>query len=156
MAVTLEGYREKQRTKAAYRKTIDLAASNKEFLALTWARFGDFLNRHSSRLDEAREALETALALNPNDAKTLVVWGVLNETKLDYLSHLPKRLSVKQSKSDAKNYVAWVYLGNLLREHLSQFAEAENAYRKAIHLDPNKVWAWGKLGELLAENLFAI
>ncbi len=44
-------------------------------------------------------------------------------------------------------------LGILLHLHLARLDEAEQAYRKAIEIDPQNAWAWFLLGWLLHEKL---
>jgi len=41
----------------------------------------------------------------------------------------------------------------LLRTKLERYEEAEEAYRKALKLDPKDDWAWAQLGRLLHKNL---
>ncbi|MCK4467011.1 MAG: tetratricopeptide repeat protein, partial [Desulfobacterales bacterium] len=47
----------------------------------------------------------------------------------------------------------WGSLGSLLQDELERYEEAEQAYRKAIEIDPDYTWAWGCLGFLLHDNL---
>ena len=44
-------------------------------------------------------------------------------------------------------------MGRLLHEDLKRYAEAEDAYRKAIELNPGIAWVWAYLGQLLHEDL---
>ena len=44
-------------------------------------------------------------------------------------------------------------MGNLLKDHLARYDEAETAYRQAIALDSNDVWLWNNLGNLLKDHL---
>ena len=48
---------------------------------------------------------------------------------------------------------AWDNLGDLLRDHLGLYAEAEAAYRKAIEIDQNFAYPWIGLGRLLLDHL---
>ncbi len=47
----------------------------------------------------------------------------------------------------------WTGLGNLLQDHLNRYAEAEEAYRTAIELDPKNALPWNDLGDLLQHHL---
>lgn len=45
--------------------------------------------------------------------------------------------------------LAWAFLGETLHENHSRYAEAEEAYRRAIEMQQDFVWAWMQLGLLL-------
>ena len=47
----------------------------------------------------------------------------------------------------------WNNLGDLLKDHLKRYDEAEVAYRKAINLDAGNARPWNGLGSLLQEHL---
>ena len=47
----------------------------------------------------------------------------------------------------------WVLLAQILEENLKRYADAEEAYRKALELDPGIVPAWLLLGQLLQRDL---
>jgi tetratricopeptide (TPR) repeat protein len=47
----------------------------------------------------------------------------------------------------------WRVQGRLLRNPLKRYDEAENAYRRAIELDPPNMWSWDDLGCLLMDHL---
>ena len=47
----------------------------------------------------------------------------------------------------------WLVQGRLLSRHLERYKEAEDAYRKAIELDPKRAAPWGGLGNLLQDHL---
>ena len=44
----------------------------------------------------------------------------------------------------------------VLHEETDRYDEAEAAYRKTIELKPDYAWAWGKLGQLLHEEVQAL
>ena len=60
-------------------------------------------------------------------------------------------LTARTARSTRSTW-AWAP-GQLLHEKLSRFEEAEQAYRKAIEINPQFAWAWAKLGQLLHEKL---
>jgi Flp pilus assembly protein TadD/energy-coupling factor transporter ATP-binding protein EcfA2 len=56
-------------------------------------------------------------------------------------------------ETDSSNARPWDNLGNLLKNHLNRYDEAEQAYRKAIELDANFARPWNGLGNLLQAPL---
>jgi len=57
---------------------------------------------------------------------------------------IPVDVFWKAAESAGKNFL-WNGLGNLLKNHLGRFEEAENAYRRAIELDPDSAYPWNGL-----------
>ncbi len=54
---------------------------------------------------------------------------------------------------DPENGAAWIFLGNLLQDHLGRPEESETAYRRAIELNPEFALSWNGLGNLLQVHL---
>ncbi len=48
---------------------------------------------------------------------------------------------------------AWFLRAYVLNEHLKRASEAEQAYRRAIEIDPGFAYPWNNLGNLLADHL---
>ncbi len=59
-----------------------------------------------------------------------------------------------RSDRDSKDKGYWNGLGNLLKNHLFRYDEAEKAYHRAIELDPKYAPPWNGLGNLLQDHLF--
>ncbi|MCG6861560.1 MAG: tetratricopeptide repeat protein, partial [Chromatiaceae bacterium] len=64
-----------------------------------------------------------------------------------------ERLLRKAIALDPKYAGPWNNLGNLLKNHLDRYQEAEDAYRQAIALDPKSAGPWNNLGNLLQDHL---
>ena len=64
-----------------------------------------------------------------------------------------EQLSRHESDLVYKLAYEWNRLGNLLKNHLQRYEEAEQAYREAIRLDPKDATPWNGLGNLLAAFL---
>ena len=55
--------------------------------------------------------------------------------------------------SRLESAVSWAFRGYLLREHLARYDEAEQAYRRAIEIDPKDAYPWNEFGTLLQVHL---
>ncbi|MGR8935675.1 MAG: tetratricopeptide repeat protein [Gammaproteobacteria bacterium] len=72
-----------------------------------------------------------------------------------YQKHYRNRCRRRRFLRPRDRTAAWPWngLGNLLQIHIKRYEEAEQAYRKAITLDPQFAWPWNNLGDLLQYRL---
>ncbi|HLO99038.1 MAG TPA: tetratricopeptide repeat protein, partial [Fimbriimonas sp.] len=59
----------------------------------------------------------------------------------------------KAIELDPKWNPPWIFLGNLLMNHLDRATEAEAAFREAIELNPKDALPWNFLGDVLTNHL---
>jgi len=68
--------------------------------------------------------------------------------------HVKEELSLRQAIAiEEKNMRPWNNLGNLLKDDLQRYGEAEAAYRRAIEFDEKDPRPWNNLGDLLQDYL---
>ncbi len=118
------------------RMTTPLARSNllRELGKVAKDRLGD--------VAQARKALEQALALDPEDATTLVELARLCEKDQDWSRAVELReRAVESAKGSPRAAAILLELGELQSAHLGDDAAARNAFERALELDDRSVQA---------------
>jgi tetratricopeptide (TPR) repeat protein len=133
---------------ASFQKSIEINSKN----AGPWNDFGNLLQAHLQKFDEAESAYLKAIEI---DSQSSDPWNGLGALLKNHLSRFSEAESAyrKAIKIDPHNSNPWNGLGNLLSDHLQRFDEAESAYRKAIEIDPHNSNPWNNLGNLLSDHL---
>ena len=151
----------------AFLKAIELDSK----FANPWNNLGYLLTQHLHRYDEAEQAFRKAIELDP---KLVSPWNDLSHLLQDNLQRYDeaKQAFRKAIELDSKfatpwnslgylltqylhRYFStpWNNLGYLLTQHLHRYDEAEQAFRKAIELNPKDATPWNNLGNLLSDHL---
>ena len=76
-----------------------------------------------------------------------------NEVRLRSMFRLAAKGYRKAIELDPEDPWPWINLGNLEKNHLSRYQEAEASYRRAIELDPKHALPWNGLGTLQQDHL---
>jgi tetratricopeptide (TPR) repeat protein len=113
-----------------------------------WYTYGNLLQDHLGRFEEAEKAYRRAIELGPAFAYP---WNGLGNLLKNHLGRFEEAEGAyrKAIELDPGAAYPWNNLGNLLKDYLGQLEEAEEAYRKAIELDPALAFSWNNLGNLL-------
>ena len=107
-----------------YQKSICLLKTNEE-KACSWNNLGN-IYRHQGNYEEALNAYQNADEIDPQNA------GGRDKVDIAY------------SEPNSQNAQVWLELGNLFFKTRS-YAEAVNAYTKAVKIDPTSGWAHSNL-----------
>jgi tetratricopeptide (TPR) repeat protein len=109
-----------------------------------------FANGRVSSLDDSKGALAVlAYAESPALVDAFLMLDIFKNAEPEELSRVADAcIATPPSKS-----ISWNYLGILLKNHLQRFDESEQAYRKAIEIDPKYATPWNGLGNLLQDHL---
>ncbi len=101
----------------------------------------------------AEQLLMPLLDNPPDDSRQCHNLAALILDRLPRLAAKTESVLRKAIELDPKFAYPWNGLGNLLKNHLNRYEEAEAAYRKAIELDPKLAYPWNGLGNLLTDHL---
>jgi tetratricopeptide (TPR) repeat protein len=118
--------------------------------AFAWNRLGIILSENPKTFNEAKNAHEKAISLEPEDVSFKVALGWLFENQKQY--EQAESLYRKMIADDNTDTLALNSLADLLSDHLERIDEAEKVIRKTIKIDTEDGFAWGKLGNLLKEK----
>lgn len=118
----------------------------------TWNSWGNLLQDHLSRYEEAEAAYRRAIALDANFA---LPWnGLGNLLKKHMGRYLEAEDAYRKAIELDSSYASpWNNLGALLQDQLERQEEAEPMYRQALALNPGLAAAWLNLARLLAIQL---
>jgi tetratricopeptide (TPR) repeat protein len=131
---------------SAYRMAIGLNSH----LAEAWGFLGNLLALNMSRPAEAEDLLRKAIEIDPNESFFHATLGNVLEDLGRYAeAEGAFRVALKLEPEDP---YAWMWLGDLLGQHMNRAAEAERSLRRAIEIDPTKSLAYGYLAKLLARD----
>jgi Flp pilus assembly protein TadD len=97
------------------------------------------------REDEAWQAYENALRLNPRELDALLNLGSLYSRKGDL--ETGQRMLTEVVMLDPRNFKGWANLGNNLVLH-GDYPEAEKAYKRALELQPDELKVLALLGNV--------
>ena len=124
-------YARKKRYELA-KMVLENARQNDDRDATIWNRLG-FVELSLGDRIQALECFRTAAALRPDYPEAHANYGALLADAEDFTSAASElELAVRYAPANA---VAWMNLGNAYRG-LKEFEKAEDAYRKALELDP--------------------
>ena len=109
-----------------------------------------FADGKLTSLDDAEGAL-AALAYSESQAllDAFLMMGVFKDAATEKLGRVADACAVTQPSKAG----AWNNLGILLKDHLKRYEESEQAFRKAIEIDPKHPYPWNNLGNLLMDHL---
>lgn len=126
---------------SAFEKAIDL----QPYDWLNYNRFGYFYFNQGRYADAARE-YEAALKLTPDNATLLLnLGGVLYELR----RYDQAQIVLQRSLAIHATLDGWLNLG-LVYKKRGQWAEAADAYEKALEVDPDRYVAWEDLAKVYA------
>ena len=107
----------------------------------------ELIDHYPNRLEEAKEACEKAIDVDP---KNTIAWSLLglffHEKDLNFQE--AEKAYRRAIEIDPEIIIAWVMLGDLLNK-LKRYEEAEEACKRAIEIDPEETSAWSSLGMTL-------
>lgn len=125
---------------AAYRAWLDQSVDPQRFLA--WFNLGALLQK-VGQIDEAKQAYQTCLELNPYLAQASINLGLLLERqgKNDEALHSWSQVAVRalmQENSDAEMQTTALNHMGRLYENLKQYDLAEHALEQSLAIDPKQ------------------
>lgn len=144
LATLAQGMRDFRQSAAAYQRIVDLGKAN----AQIYVQLGDSLLR-SGHIDRAREAMQNAEKLAPDDSNVLLGLAMVSGTTgdrqraLDYAERAIAKMPTSAAAWSTKGY-------SLLK--LGRVPEAITALETAVGLNPKSINALINLGEAKLRN----
>jgi tetratricopeptide (TPR) repeat protein len=132
---------------AAFRKAIEINPHDFQ----SWNNLASVFHHHTVDFKLAEEYYRKALAEYPRYDVALRNLGDLLVLKKEF-REAGKVLS-EATLTTPNDPHTWKSYGNLLRDHLHDYAEAEKAYRQALRINPEDSSMWNTLGNLLQDYL---
>lgn len=117
-----------------------------------WVAFGNLLESHLRRFNEAEAAYRKAIAADNMQSAPWLQLGILLNHPLQRYNEA--EAAFRQAIAlDENAAIPWLALGILLGAHLGRHVEAEAAHRQAISLDERSAFPWVGLGTLFHQRL---
>ncbi len=124
----------------------DITKENRELIRLI--QMADRLSKNPNTAEEAKDAFEQAILLNPKNEVLYLKFGMLLHDRLKRFGDA--EIAYKRATEINPNLAgAWVLLALLYDRGMKKYEEAEVAYRKALTLDCANPCLWTHLGRLL-------